>query len=332
MLARIRVLLSFDLVVPVSDNFAPVEYAIEGYVVRARKPECSSIPADSRAIKSASVNKRPAIRADVIVIDFLKTGFERKENSAWDPPLPIIQQAVNSLLGRIRSVVRAPQIHPVVFPGTNVSLQYLNDDESELEKQDGFVRGRAITSVPFSFVSLHDEVWHDVQRLPPQYEPPPWEPFLLDASAALDFNHTGQAIVLAATALEIFISHTLDKLAEKQGMSPDLWFWINERRREPSLVEQFDQLLKCFTGHSLKEEKNLWQLFSELRKARNSFVHTGTIVVDGKIVNQTMAVALVASASGIMNKVRVWLPLELHWSEFGHEIQLEIEKGVGFQF
>ena len=94
---------------------------------------------------------------------------------------------------------------------------------------------------------------------------------VLDSEAALP--DAGAAIALASTALETLIETHLGRLAAAK--CPELWSWIANRGHGPSTEEQFDVLLKIFSGKSLKDEKGLWDAFQRLQRARNKFVHTG---------------------------------------------------------
>ena len=72
----------------------------------------------------------------------------------------------------------------------------------------------------------------------------------------------GISIVLAATALEVFISHILNQLAEKKPdlVSPEIWNWFNDREwplQNPVVKEQFGDLLKMLGGISLKDDSIL---------------------------------------------------------------------------
>jgi len=49
-----------------------------------------------------------------------------------------------------------------------------------------------------------------MHQLPDGYEPPPWEVLLLDAIGELP--NVGTAIVLSATALEVFIAAILNRV------------------------------------------------------------------------------------------------------------------------
>jgi hypothetical protein len=86
----------------------------------------------------------------------------------------------------------------------------------------------------------------------------------------------GPALVLAVTALETLISATLNQLASSANLPSGLWEWINNRgdyRKEPSVEEQFDVLLRVLAGKSLRNQSDLWRGFKDLKEARNSFVH-----------------------------------------------------------
>jgi hypothetical protein len=138
----------------------------------------------------------------------------------------------------------------------------------------------------------------------------------------------GPAIVLAATALEVLVAHVLDDLAARSSVPADLWTWINDRDndhyRQPSVEEQYDTLLKFFTGHSLKGEKKLWDSFMNLKTARNTFVHSGIAKAGGVEASPETARNLILSASEVVAKVREWLPQELQWPVFKHEVQVEV--------
>jgi hypothetical protein len=327
MLARLYILLSFQLTVPEGEQFTVYEYEDSGYKVRFYPPGRSDRAPSNTGSDQLKIDSTPAFQADVLRIDFHKDSFDRRVEIAFDPPVPIITRAINAFLIRLRHVTRAAQVRPLNFPSVTWRLQYLNDDETELEEKEGFVRGRRTLHFSFSWIALNKKVWDDIHNLGPDYEPPPWEGLLLDASAELP--SIGPTVVLAATALEVFISQLLDQLAVIKGTPPELWRWLNERSdrlREPSVEEQYDALLKFFTGHSLKEEQKLWESFKNLKSARNSFVHEGIAKIGGSVINTETAQKLIASASEVISKVKQWIPQELHWPEFKHVIQVEIMK------
>jgi hypothetical protein len=324
MLARLFVLLQFHLTVPEREQFPIFEYEDSGYKVRVFPPMRSERAPAIDGPEQLKIGGVPTFQTDVLRIDFAKESFERGIESPCDPPDTVINRAANSFLLRLRHVTGAAQVHPLNFPFVTWRLQYLNDDESELEKNEKFVRGRGTLQFSFSWIALNNAIWADIHSLPIDYEPPPWEGLLLDANAELP--SIGPSIVLAATALEVFIAKVLDQLAVAKNTPPELWKWINQRGdwlREPTVEEQYDELLKFFTGHSLKEEQKLWEFFKNLKTARNSFVHEGVAKVGGSPLNAEVARKLIISASEIIQKVKEWLPQELHWPEFKHVIQVE---------
>jgi len=324
MIARLHVLLPVWLTVRQGEEFTVYQYEDNGYKVRVFPPARSDQPDPPDRIHEVSLDGTPALRVDALRIDFQKENFDRAREPRFDPPQEIVARAINSFLIRLRYVARAAGIRSIDYPSVTWNVRYLNDDESELEDAEGLVRTRGGLSFSFSFVALSKAVWHDINQLPINFEPPPWEELLLDAQA--DLPRIGPAIVLAATALEVFIAHILDRLAEKGAVPANLWEWINNRGdylREPRVEEQFDVLLRFFTGRSLKTDSAFWESFRNLRNARNSFVHEGRAEIGGSPVTPDIARKLVADASAIVAAVREWLPPDLHWPVFKHEVKIE---------
>lgn len=174
---------------------------------------------------------------------------------------------------------------------TDWTLRYLNDDGSELDQKKGLFRGNFFKRIDCSCTALWDAIT-------PEYEVPPWVSLLLDAEQVLP--EVGPSVVLGATALEIFISSILNPLATDSSIQPELWGWINSRNQwmaNPSVAEQYDTLLGVLLGFSLKEDNDLWKAFSNLKKARNSFVHEGVAKVGGKPLSEDDVKILLENAN-----------------------------------
>jgi hypothetical protein len=324
MIARLLVLLPYHLAVPEGEEFPVFQYEDRGHRVSAHPPRKSDRPTSVDGPDEVRLDGVRAIEADVLQIDFQKDAFDRREEILFDPPLEVIRDAINWFLARLRYAARAPQVRPVDFPLTTWRTIYLNDDGTELPKAEGLVRRRGGLQLSFSYIALNGAVWRSMHELPANYEPPPWEELLLDAQS--DLPRIGPALVLAATALEVFIARKLDELASLKALPSDLWTWINDRGpREPTVEEQYDGLLRFFTGHSLKSEEKLWGLFMNLKTARNRFVHEGVASVGtGRVpLSVDDARKLVDAASNVVSTVREWLPEQLHWPVFRHQVRLE---------
>lgn len=110
----------------------------------------------------------------------------------------------------MKYVTKAPQVKFIDFLRCQWRLTYLNDDDSELEQEDGYLRGRGSLNLSFSFLCCDPALWDSIFTLPVDFELPAWYALLVDSRGALP--HVGTALVLAATALEIFIAELLDKL------------------------------------------------------------------------------------------------------------------------
>ena len=324
MIARIHILLPFSIIIPEGETYKIYEYVEGSYTIFLYPPEKSDLTDYNIYQKKFFIDKVPAIEATALRIDFHKEDFDRKEKSDCDPPESIINKVINSFLIQLRYVTRGSQIHPIEIPNVSWNLQYLNDDNTELDKVKGLLRGRGGREFNVSWVALTNEVWNNIYSLPIDYVPPEWDTLLLDADAALP--KVGPSIILASTALEVFISQILDGLAKIKSKSPELWKWINSRApsKVPTLEEQFDDLLMIFTGKSLKDDKTLWEDFKNLKRARNSFVHEGIAKVGPNIVSEVQAREFVRKTSEIIDLIKDYIPIELHWPKFKHPLRVDV--------
>jgi hypothetical protein len=247
--------------------------------------------------------------------------------SEIDPPVALVRMTLGSLIARLRLILKAGQLRVPDFPLCTWHLKYTQDDGSDLPVEEGLHRERATGTSPISWIALSPKHWNEVAALPPDFTPKPWDELLLDAGVL--FPHIGPAVVLAATGLEVLISTVLDDLARSKALAPDLWKWINtrnDRSSNPGLEEQYDILLKVLSGHSLKEDNELWETFKNLKAARNSFVHEGVAMLNKKPITWDEAIALVKKAGKISLQVREWLPEELRWPIYDIKFNLSISK------
>lgn len=328
MLARLYILMPYTVHLIDGDQFPLYESVDGAYKVIFRPPVRAEIPGSRPPPEGLMLNNRPAFEANFICIDFYKEKFERAADGAMDPPEEVIRRAVGEFHSRLRFTTQAAHARPVSFPWSQWKLDYLNDDGSPLEKEEGLLRGRGTIRYEWSFIGLTKDVWDAMFNLPVTFEVPVWDSIRLDSQAALP--NVGSAVVLATTALEVFISVLLDALAVKNGFSKEFWKWINERGdkrggwlRQPTVEEQYDVLLKQFCGHSLKDESMLWEAFKNLKSARNTFVHEGVAMLGKSPLTKDEAAILVGRVNDIIAKVREWVPEDLRWPRPEVKISLE---------
>lgn len=321
MIARLHVQLPFIVAVPNAVEFSLHPYQDEGYRVcvypPVRSPECTA--GDDVDVRMGG---RQSSFCDQLRIDFVCGSFSRGPTDI-DPPMTVIQRAVDSFVARLRHVGNAPQARPVPWPMATWHLEYLDDSGHELERDESLVRGRGGRTRSVSYVGLSEAVWEDIHALEPEFEPLAWEELLLEAQ--FELPRIGPSIVLSATALEVLISSSLQSLAGVSASAP-LWQWVDNRSdflKRPTVEEQFDSLLEIFTGHSLESDHELWQLFMNLKKARNAFVHTGVAVIGREQVSIEKAAELVQGAVRIADQVRAWLPEDYRWPTSRHDLKLE---------
>ena len=327
MLAVLHIALPFDLVLPTGTEYSCYAIQLDGYEVTVEVPARSDRPSSPEVPEHIFLNGKPALVADVLTVSFRRDSFNRQALSEIDPPATTINAVIKSFLERLKFVARAPQVRPIQFPQCRWHLSYLTDERTELKKEDAFIRGRGTAQFSFSYIACDPALWDQVFSLPHEFEAPPWHTLLVDSRGALP--HVGTAVVLAATALEVFISDVLHKIATESTLPADLWGWITDRgdwQKEPSVEEQYSILLQVLCGHSLKEDGTLWEAFKNLRKARNSFVHEGVAMVGKKPLQASGAMNLIERADQIVSRVREWMPEEHRWPKFEHAVQMRFQK------
>ena len=138
------------------------------------------------------------IRVDFHKPDFNRVSAQKLEvnDPTIDPPAHLVLSALNSFLARLRYVMRVPAVRQIeTLDGAPWRLQYLNDDGTELQQKEGFVRGRGTVTFGWSFTAISPEMWRTIfEGLPPEFESPVWDDIRLDAHAALP--HVGTSIRL----------------------------------------------------------------------------------------------------------------------------------------
>lgn len=323
MIARLRIWLPFALTIPEKEQYSVYAYELDGYRISTYPPTRSERADTYSDIDCIRIDNRNAYRADVLRIDFQKESFDRTEGHEIDPPRIFLQSVINDFLARLRFVTSASQVKPIEFPNLSWNLQYLSDDESELPEEKGKIRDGAARPLRASYLALTKEVWEDLHSLNPYYDPPVWNTLLLDAKSLLP--EIGPAIVLAFTALEVFISRTLDQIVAPNTQHGALWAWVNGRGslKDPSIEEKYDFLSRHIIGNTIKDNNELWEAFKHLRKARNSFVHDGIARVGNETVNIEKARYFIAKANEILDFLKAALPPEYRSPEFQHQANIQ---------
>lgn len=335
MKARLSVHLPFTLCIPDGVAFQSVPYDLDGCVVVDMPPQRTGLSSPLDRPRVITVDDAPAFEADVLVIDFYKEEFDRRVTEEavppnWEPSIDTLQVATHSLVRRLRYVTQGAMLKPVDLRKQHFTVQYLNEDDSGLPRQEGRVRRRGGANFSFRFALCTPEIWVAAQQLGPTFQAPIWDELLLDAEDALPY--VGSAVVLGAVALERFITETLDQLATAAVKPPALWTWLMTQPdpyKLPSVTDMFDDLLEVFTGHSLqREDAALWQGMTSLKNARNNFVHRGipSIGKNGPPLSASEALQLLQQANSVIGKVRGWLPTPQPWPPFsvGRRLQFRV--------
>jgi hypothetical protein len=357
MIARFRVLLPFAIHLKRGDDFAPQAIASSGeeftiyppYSCSHKAPSVDSAliipfadiheqlaPSESVPDLSVGIDGKPSIRADALQIDLRRPNFDRLDDPKRnpiddDPPATQFVEVANTFLARIRSALQASVVKSISLDRCPWAIEYLTDAAETLPTEDGKFRRRASSCGSRQITAINHGVWNDVAQMAPTFSSPVWETLLLDA--ALLLPEVGPAVVLAATALENLANDCLDALSTGSGMPAPLWSWINHRgdhRSEPATEEQFDVLLKLFSGKSLKDKPDLWNGFMNLKNARNNFVHKGraSIGKSGPTLTPGDALSLIVKATQIVTWIEQLLPPEKRRQKSGAKILTQVSQQI----
>lgn len=329
MLAKFHAALPFELLLSEGPQYTLYSYSFQGYEVQVDLPSRASMVTTNESSPQIKLNGFPAFQANVLNITFRKESFDRRIEGEIDPPAEVIKKVVLSFLERLKFAGKIPQVKMINFPHCPWEIEYLNDDGTELDSVIGQARAKFSMHFSFQYNACDPALWEIIHSIPSDFIAPAWHTLLVDSRGALP--HVGTTIVLAATGLEVLISGLTESLGRRMVGPSEIWDWINDRgdwQKEPSVEEQYSVLLKILTGHSLKEDKELWEGFRNLRTARNCFVHQGVPMVGKKELSIGEAIALIDKADQIVAKIRDWLPEEDRWPVYQHSVQLEMVQPI----
>lgn len=350
MIARFQFLLPFDIYIPVVGGPATawqtekdgrtVRIAVAQAVARReevalfsttplkdamRRVRASTAPEGSDAL---TYDGHPTFPANLVIIDFLGSDFDRSPG-VEDPPKGAALDVVKDALARLRFVLQAPYIR-LLAGELLCRCDYLDDSGGDLPGDPALRRSRVWTSYKVNLAALPATHWLAAAALPDEI--PVWESLLLDARAVS--GSAEASVILASTALESFIDHTLETAAAMDGkISPSLYAWIANRDQfpqQPSFADQYDVLLREVVGASLKTgEPNLWASFQDIKNARNSAVHEGRAQIGNQAVGEEKAVELVGRAEQIIRWVEALLPPDRRRVEFPVPGAMKVSKDIG---
>lgn len=328
MIARLIIPLPFKLTIPENAVLKPIELQQGDMHAKIFPLIRSNAPSVFGPNAVITLNDILSFEADILRIDFQKTSFDREDPISMDPPEEQIQSILTNFLSRLRYATESHHVVNLELKRTQWTLEYLDDDESPLPHSRDKFMGKAWDPVKYSYTLATTEVWNNLAYLySSDFSVPSWYHLLLDARKST--ASPGLAIVLAATALEVFIAETLKHLAKESPASDKWWSWINERDylKQPSLDEQYDDLLAMFLCRSLKENKDLWESFKNLRSARNAFVHEGKPFLGTTELTPAQVTQLVNKAFDAIRLVQSWLPETLKTPRFHYNITLKVRAG-----
>jgi hypothetical protein len=184
MLARVRMLLPFDLILQTDVEYDRLHFSTEGYEVLFHPPyraittrselSWTSLATTSEIFEgllplvpqfSAAVlaNGQPTIVANALLFDFCRETFDPSgSGSSGDPPDSAIYEAANFVLLRVKAYARAVDIKPVGVNTVTWRLDYLTEGLSKMPGAHPVVWDRSSIAVRGSYGITPAKVWNSL--------------------------------------------------------------------------------------------------------------------------------------------------------------------------
>lgn len=231
--------------------------------------------------------------ANLLLLDFVRSEFNRAAGHAPDPASEVIEAAVGNIVARLRYTIGAPPFREFRLMETFWTVRYFDDTGDELPEVKGLVRGRVNAPFRFRFTGLDASSWSAVQNLSFDFQPHIWERLYLDAQFLLP--EVGPALTLAISAIETAANQMIHDLLP--GKAEEAERLISAKK----LGQRLDSVAKKLVGISLKEDGVLWEAFHRLRRARNAAAHEGTPLVDGTVVTDQVAQTMILAIRPVLD-------------------------------
>ncbi len=309
MLAVATIQLDFDLYLPHEPTPVPVFDRVDSESATATLIKGTRLANTRGLTESAACFQAGRVEShNHLEIVFSRAEFDRSDASVRDLSDAKVERVANNFISRLAYFFDAPGIALVQLESCAWKLDYLNDDRSELLAEDGKFRGRESMSATFGpMIRVGNEFWTEFSKLPRNFTVPAWHPLLTQAERVMP--DVGNALLLTAIALEVFVEIAISEHARNTSIPAELWNWIATRNagRGPSISDQYSVLLNAVCGHTLKESTRLWTALRNILEARNSFAHTGQARILDRPVAESSALDLIAAAREIIKTVNTWL-------------------------
>src|SRR5262245_44039168 len=116
MIARLFVQLPYTVAIMEAEKYGVFGGSKDDYRFEFFPPLRDSETTTERALEGLTLNAKPAVEANVLRIDFKKASFDRRTQSAIDPPEALVRDLLNDFHARFRFTTRAAHARRVDFP------------------------------------------------------------------------------------------------------------------------------------------------------------------------------------------------------------------------
>jgi len=297
MIARIAFRLPYTIAVPAGKQFDPLS-RMDGDTTVIIHPlkqfkemrgfEAPTFEETPRSTTRLIYNGEPVCEMDTLVVDLVRADFDRDVRTMADT----IKRAdsnttirdgyayANEFLAMLRNATQNPEIRPIEGP---VYLQFINDDGTNLEHEDGKYRITLRQGADNLRNRVVDPLHWDALKVQ-NFEDLNHRTLLLDAMALFP---EPASIILGYSAVEGASKHIIQNLANQQLPEAVAKWAIKSALRESSLKILFTGIFKVLTGSEVLGDHDFAQKFERVNQMRNSIVHRGHLQIEGQNVSRT---------------------------------------------
>jgi hypothetical protein len=309
MIARMFFHLPYSIYLPSGQTFGTLALVRDDYTVVIHPPQQLlemtvfdlKLAVPPKQSERISYNGQPVYEMNVLPIEIRKEYFDRTKQTEKGPDesnstIVLGYELANEFLAMLRNATQNPDIRPIEC---EVFLQYLDDSYAVLPEEPDKIR---ITSRQ-GLVELRNPVidvahWNALKTT--NFEDHLHRTLLIDAKAI--FPELA-SIILAYSAIESATKFLIATLSES-SLPPGVAEWITKSSsKESGLEKLYSGPVHALTGVSLKDEKDFWISFLELKELRHSIVHKGKAILKDKPASRSDLSRVIEGAKTIVRRI-----------------------------
>jgi hypothetical protein len=207
-----------------------------------------------------------------------------------------IQSVIDYWFTTLRYVSNFVKLKPFEIYRTFYDINFTSDDGEPITIPDL----RLIRRVNVLYYIITNEMWNEATQIPYEYSLPQWKITLLDSRDLV--NNPGSALVLAFSSLEIYINELLIKHVNLFENEQNKYRYLDKIQNvNTNIYDKFCTLSKKILGFSLKKNDVLFNVFKNIKEARNCFIHNGTLIFNRTEITPVSIVSIINKIESIIH-------------------------------